>query len=698
MKNGKHFPLIRNAFLPATWTAVALIFSPILSADEQRGDQMLQSYFAAKTAEVEKQSSVSPSTDPKVLQENLQAWRQQLQEMLGLSPWPVREDLQTTVTATRQHGDITVDNLHFQSIPGLYVTGNLYRPTHAKEKLPAILYLCGHAKVEENGISMGNKTAYHHHGAWFARNGYVCLTIDTVQLGEIAGEHHGTFRLGKWWWASQGYTPAGVEAWNAIRALDLLAGRSDVDPLRIGVTGRSGGGAYTWWVAALDERVAVAAPTAGITTMRNHVVDGCIEGHCDCMFMNNYHRWDFNRVAALVAPRPLLILNTDRDTIFPLDGVFQVYQDTRNIYRLLGKEGLIGFHIAEGPHADIQPLNIGAFHWMERHLKKADITSTIQDPAEKSMAASDLRVFSSLPVDEINTTIDQRFVPSAPPPKIASMDDWTLWLTNFRERLKSSLSVATSQSEPNQIGEETTVSLGEDAELATIDFVADEPWNLRLHILRPQSLPEKGIDRIILHVLSPAEWPEFPKKWPQEKSGSIQNEAEWIKWAAGLYDKNQIHVWFAPRGVGPTAWSDKEPELTHIKRRFLLLGESWEITQLGDILSALEFLRQKPEMNEARYEFHAEGAMSALCLYAAASGAQVEALRLTNTPASHKDDAAPIIPGILRFGDLSQVLAVARQNSRIILINPGKELVGFAETYRQYSPKAHSLEVEARAE
>src|ERR1035441_7363503 len=66
----------------------------------------------------------------------------------------------------------------------------------------------------------------------------------------------------------------------------------------------------TCWLA-LDERVKVAAPIAGMTDLRNHVVDGSIEGHCDCMFFLNTYRWDFPQVAALIAPRPLLIGNSD---------------------------------------------------------------------------------------------------------------------------------------------------------------------------------------------------------------------------------------------------------------------------------------------------------------------------------------------------------------------------------------------------
>ena len=163
----------------------------------------------------------------------------------------------------------------------------------APARCPRSSMFAAMALVKTNGVSYGNKIVYQHHGAWFARNGYVCLIIDTIELGEIEGDHHGTAPRGMWWWNSRGYTPAGVEAWNCIRALDYLETRPEVDKTRFGVTGRSGGGAYSWWIAALDERIKVAAPVAGITDLQNHVVDGAVEGHCDCMFMVNTYRWDY---------------------------------------------------------------------------------------------------------------------------------------------------------------------------------------------------------------------------------------------------------------------------------------------------------------------------------------------------------------------------------------------------------------------
>ncbi|MEZ0274178.1 MAG: alpha/beta hydrolase family protein, partial [Roseimicrobium sp.] len=321
----------------------------------------------------------------------------------------------------------------------LYVTANLYRPKVVDKPLPTMLYVCGHSSKEKGGISYGNKAGYEHHGVWYAKHGFVCLIIDTVQLGEIRGEHHGTYSKGRWWWMARGYTPAGVEAWAGIRALDYLETRPEVDKTRFGISGRSGGGAYSWWIAALDERIKAAAPTAGITTLRNHVVDGCVEGHCDCMFMVNTYRWDYDKLAALVAPRPLCIVNTDKDRIFPVDGVFNIYQSTRRIYKLLDAEKNIGLQFAEGPHMDTQPLNVGEFHWMTRFLQGAELMSTLDSPAVKGIPMEKLRVFTELPKDQLNTKIDETFVAKAPEPKMPEYpNDWKpmreAWMKALKEK------------------------------------------------------------------------------------------------------------------------------------------------------------------------------------------------------------------------------------------------------------------------
>ena len=221
-----------------------------------------------------------------------------------------------------------------------------------------------------------------------------------------------------WWWNSRGYTSwsGGLELYPR---LDYLQSRPEVDGERIGVTGRSGGGAYSWWISALDDRIKAAVPVAGIADLRNHVVDGCVEGHCDCMFMVNTYRWDYAQIAALIAPRPLLISNTDKDPIFPLDGVVRVHRSVSRIYDLYEAEDKLGLVITEGPHKDSQQLRVPAFHWFNRWLKGAqpDIAMT----AEAFFKPQELKVFDALPSDEITSVVYETFTPKLHPPRLPAI-------------------------------------------------------------------------------------------------------------------------------------------------------------------------------------------------------------------------------------------------------------------------------------
>src|SRR5688572_30898584 len=96
-----------------------------------------------------------------------------------------------------------------------------------------------------------------------------------------------------WHWLSLGYTPAGVEVWNAIRALDYLETRSEVDRRHIGLTGISGGGAITWYTAAVDERIAAAAPVCSTFTYGSQADHWLASGQCDCIYYHNTYAWDF---------------------------------------------------------------------------------------------------------------------------------------------------------------------------------------------------------------------------------------------------------------------------------------------------------------------------------------------------------------------------------------------------------------------
>jgi len=612
-------------------------------------------YFARRVAELS-----SAAWQKEITRENWPAaqakLRGELQHMLGLDPWPARGALNPQVTGTVQGDGYVIEKLHFQSLPGLYVTANLYRPSKVTEPLPTVLYVCGHSHVFEDGVSMGNKTDYQHHGIWFARHGYVCMTIDTIQLGEISGFHHGTYNLNRWWWPSRGYTPAGVEAWNSMRALDYLETRPEVDKSRFGITGISGGGAYSWWTAALDERIKVAVPTAGIATLKNHVLDGSVEGHCDCMFKVNTFRWDYDRVAALLAPRPLLIANTDKDTIFPLDGVVEIYNRTRALYRTLGKEENIGLHIAEGPHGDSQPLNTGAFHWMERFLKGAKLKDVIDQQPAKAHPARELKVFADLPKDEKVTTIDETFVPAYSakddPP---SASTWTALRDGWLKALREDCFRAWPH-DPAPIATLSKTSTTEGLRVTSVEFTSEEPFQFAMSIVHRDDTPPEALELVVVNVLD------------DETSATFQASA-----ARGFADERKMLLgnkwamaYLAPRGAGPGTWAKLSAnKQTQLRRRLLLVGESLESGQVWDIRQAVAALRNVPGFAKTPLWLQSQKTMAANTLYASLFIPDVHRLDLHALPGSHR--GGPTYPNVLRHLDLPPAAALAAERSPVVL-------------------------------
>src|SRR5215831_12056871 len=378
--------------MPRRWLAVLLLLliaSALNAQGSKPGDAMIERFLAADEERLSKRfmDGVTKLDDWEQRKPRL---KQEYLEMLGLWPLPEKTPLNAKVTGTIDNGDVTIEKLHFQSRPGLYVTGNLYRPKKVEGKYPAVLYVCGHSGKGRDG----NKTAFQDHGMWFASNGFVCLIIDTLQLGEIPGIHHGTYREGRWWWQARGYTPAGVECWNGIRAIDYLIDRPEVDLDRIAVTGISGGGAATFWIAAADDRVKVAGPVSGMSDLKDYVSEKIINGHCDCMFMINTYRWEWTTIAALIAPLPLLFANSDKDTIFPMSGNERIRARLERLYGFYTNrtDRLFDIGIQPGGHDDKPELRLMAYRWINRFLKGDD--SPVTEPPLPPIEGKLLRAFA----------------------------------------------------------------------------------------------------------------------------------------------------------------------------------------------------------------------------------------------------------------------------------------------------------------
>ncbi|CAN5695645.1 acetylxylan esterase [soil metagenome] len=721
---------------PISCACLLLPFVALIAGAENEPPQStaLAAYFEQQVSAIEGQLEREVTTREDWLAKK-DEYRRQLEEMLGLDLKAPRTDLKATKTGEFEQDGIMVEKIHFQSKPGLYVTGNLYRPKVVEKPLPTILYVCGHSTMVKDGVSYGNKAGYEHHGVWYAKHGFVCLVIDTVELGEIRGEHHGTYSKGRMWWMSRGYTPAGVEAWAGIRALDYLETRPEVDKSKFGITGRSGGGAYSWYIAALDERIACAVPTAGITTLRNHVVDGCIEGHCDCMFMVNTYRWDFDKLAALVAPRPLCIANTDKDSIFPVDGVFKIYQSTRRIYKLLDAEKNIGLQIAEGPHKDTQPLNTGEFHWMTRFLQGADLMATLDAPAVKSIPMEKLRVLEELPKEERNTTIDESFVAKAAEAKVPeNAEQWQGmrdgWMKALREKCFSPWFPQPSSAVISLPRSSADLDSSQGGLVASLWIAGVRGMEVPLYLVHRADLKPKDLELVVLNVLDENGWQEFANTYahkfptlfreginsqPNEKAFDTEKKMfESFKWGM---------AYVCPRGIGVTPWdktgvdtfftstnkagtenvkkteadsSANIPKVdakavaaaaetyTHNLRRFYLLGQTLESQQVWDIYSSIIDLSSIDGLDDTKLWIQASRKQAANALYASLCVRGIARLDLHELPHSlmpttkdkeghpvSKDE--PVYLNMLKYLDIPQAAAMAAERTRVVIYDDDQD-------------------------
>jgi len=553
--------------------------------------------------------------------------RQQYLEMLGLWPLPERTPLQPVVTGVieREEG-FRVEKLHFQSRPRLYVTGNLYLPKDAMAgaKLPAVLYVCGHSGRGRDG----NKTAFQQHGMWFATHGYACLIIDTLQLGEIAAIHHGTYRENRWWWQARGYTPAAVECWNGIRAIDYLQARPEVDPDRIAVTGISGGGAATFWIAAADERVKVAVPVSGMGDLQDYVGEKVVNGHCDCMFCINTFQWPWTQIAALVVPRPMLFENSGHDTIFPMNGNDRIRARLERLYGFYTNrtDRLFDIGVTPGGHDDKVELRLMAYRWINRFLKGED--APVTEPELPMIEGKLLRAFpDELPADEINTRIDESFVPLAANKLPGTREEFQLW----RAQKLGELRRISFRGVPEKFTPRTGVKFsGRKAESGVLfsEPGISIPWKY---------LPARGGkpgDARWLVVLGEDE--------------PLAERPEWLAKAVG--DVPVLLV--SPRNSGATRWQDPAP--FYIQRSLPLLGQTVDTGRLTDVLAAsAQALNAE---RGAKWNIIGRGRAGVIAAYAALLEPRLSEVAAIDPPASHRD--GPIFLNVLRVLDVPEAFGL----------------------------------------
>lgn len=585
--------------------------------------------------------------------------RRQVLSMLGLDPLPARTPLEARVTGTLERSGYRIENVVFQSSPGLYATSNLYLPEGPPAPLPTVVYVCGHSPHP-----LGAKWNYQDHAVWFAEHGYNCLIIDTLEFGEVAGIHHGTHDLNMWSWLSLGYTPAGVEVWNVIRAIDYLETRPEVDAGRIGITGRSGGGAVSWYAAAVDERIAAAAPVCGTFTFGSQASHWIAAGQCDCIYFHNTYLVDLPTVGALIAPRPLLIVSGRRDGIFPPDGYHEVHRQLKRIYELHGASERVFEFDEDVGHQSTPLMRRAAREWMNRWLRSD--TSPLEAepvPREKRETAEDLACLSRLPRDATNYRIHESFVPVA---RIQAPKTLAAWKKR-RQHLLDQLKEDTFRWFPRgSIPFRTTVSRNRggwasryaEYEDVRIDTEAGVP--VRVQLLRTRN--RSAEIPLVLYA--------------KRRGDSIYPfDIDELLPLLGRCDVAILNPRLTEDAVDAAEYAD-------IERTSAWIGRTVASMQVWDVLRAVRWLLEEKKLSPASVSVYGKGEMGIVCLYAGLLDERIGRVILSDPPVSHW--SGPALLNVLRLTDIPEAAAVLAPRELVLLRHIPSELELTRTVYALY--------------
>jgi dienelactone hydrolase len=301
--------------------------------------------------------------------------RRQVQVAVGLWPMPERGPVKAAVHGRIVREGYTIEKVSFASLPGHYVTGNLYRPTGVTGRRPAVLSPHGHwengrlltqpaAEIEKALKSGGEKTEagarypLQARLAGLARLGAVVFMYDMVGYADsTAITHREGFKDVEAELRLQSFMA--LQAWNGLRALDFLAALPDVDPTRLAITGESGGGTQTFILSALDPRPITAVPAV--------MVSGNMQGGCVCE-NTSLLRLDTNNIelAALFAPKPLAMIGADDWTH---DIETKGYPEIQAIYGLFGATPSVLAKKFDYPHNYNQVSREFMYAWLNREMK-----------------------------------------------------------------------------------------------------------------------------------------------------------------------------------------------------------------------------------------------------------------------------------------------------------------------------------------
>lgn len=320
-----------------------------------RFPRMVQEYFVHRVREIEQQgekrrAALHTKNDAEAYVRDV---RKKFKDCFG--PWPEKTPLNPKVVEILERNNYTIEKLTFESRPDFVVTANLYLPKNKNKSVPGIIGTVGHGRTSK---AYGDEQSF---AQGLVSKGYAVLLFDPIgQVERIQSvtkdlkPRHGIGTSEHIYVGNQlfltGESISTWFAWDAIRALDYLLTRKEVDPRYIGVTGNSGGGMQTAYLCAIEPRFTMAAPCCWVTTFRRNLeneepadTEQCLPG----VLAAGLDQSDF---IACMAPKPVILLSQEKD-FFDTRGTAEAYERLKKLYRLLGKEENIQLFTDSGYHA-----------------------------------------------------------------------------------------------------------------------------------------------------------------------------------------------------------------------------------------------------------------------------------------------------------------------------------------------------------
>jgi cephalosporin-C deacetylase-like acetyl esterase len=335
--------------------------------------------------------------------------RKELNDIIGTLP--EKTPLNARIIRVIDKKEYRIEHIVFESQPGFYVTSSLFVPSGMKKgaRAPAIIYCSGHS---EEGY---RSTVYMHVILNLVSKGFIVFAFDPVGQGERLEYFDPQTGKSKVGGPTNEHSYPGAQAlisgssqayymiWDGIRAVDYLISRKEVDPSRIGITGRSGGGTQSAYIAAYDDRIYAAAPENYITNytrLLQTIGPQDAEQNLFSLIERGLDHPDFLTVRA---PKPTLMITTSSD-MFSIQGAMETEKEVSAIYRVLEKSDNFRRIEDDAGHASTKKNREAMYAFFMDHLANPG------DPSDKDFPLPSSEEMKVTPTGQISTSFKTQTV------------------------------------------------------------------------------------------------------------------------------------------------------------------------------------------------------------------------------------------------------------------------------------------------